>query len=273
MILRRSAPVAAFAVCALLALPRAGASAPSERTSLPRQTLSDLRALFSPRSALILTTGAVATGFAYAVEDPDAAEEFLGRGALDTFSDAGNVYGSTYFLGSASLGAWALGSALGEARLAGTGRDALEAIVLSQCVVVPMKAVVDRERPDGERYSFPSGHMANAASVVPILWRSHGAAAGIVASGLALCTALGRQEDRRHYLSDVVGGATIGFAIGDVIARRAEEEARAAARGAASEGSAVATADEGAADRRVTSKRAAPRLDVSPRAISLRWTW
>ncbi len=236
-------------LCALLALPRTCVPAPRERTSLPRQTLSDLDGLVSPRSALILTTGAIATGFAYAVEDPDAAEEFLSRGALDVFSDAGNVYGSTYFLGPASLGAWALGSALGEPRLAGTGRDALEAIVLSHVIVAAMKVAFDRERPDGERYSFPSGHTANAVSVAPILWRSHGAGAGLVASGLALCTALGRQEDRRHFLSDVVGGATIGFLIGDAIGRRAEAE------------------EEGAA------ARAAPRLEVSPRAVSLGWRW
>lgn len=254
---------AALAVCALLALPRACAAAPRERTSLPRQTLADLGGLLAPRAAFILSAGAAATGFAYAVEDPDATEEFLGRGALDAVSDAGNVYGSTYLLGPAALGAWGLGTALGRARLAATGRDALEAIVLSQAVVGTMKVVFDRERPDGERYSFPSGHTANAAGVAPILWRSHGAAAGLVATGLALCTALGRQEDRRHYLSDVVAGAAIGFAIGDVISRRAAEEERAA----------QADAGDGPANRRGPSKRAAPRLDVSAREISIRWMW
>ena len=252
----RVGPIAAgivIAACALFALSGA---------CLAGQALSDLHGLVSPRAALILTTGAIATGLSYAVEDPDAAEEFLSRGALDAISDAGNVYGSTLFLAPAALVTWSLASAFDDGRLAKTGRDALEAIVLAQCVVAPMKVVVDRERPDGDRYSFPSGHAANAVSVVPILWRAHGAGVGLVASGLALCTALGRQEDRRHYLSDVVGGATIGFLIGDTIGRRAAEE-ETASRAAA----------EGGIPGRNSAGRRTPRLEVSPRAVSLGWTW
>jgi membrane-associated phospholipid phosphatase len=168
----------------------------------------------------ILVTGGAATGLAYEVEDPRAAHDFLERGALDTASDFGNVYGSLLFLGPASISAWSLGNAYDNERLRDTGRDMTEALLVSQFLVVPIKLAVDRQRPDGDRYSFPSGHTANAVSVVPILWRSYGAKVGIVASGLALCTALGRQEAERHYLSDVIGGATIGFLVGDTIARR-----------------------------------------------------
>jgi hypothetical protein len=265
-----AATAALAALAALSAVPRAALGAPPERASLPRQALDDLGSLFAPRSVWILATGAAATGLAYAVEDPDAAADALDGGGVDALSDVGNVYGSTYVLGGAALGAWTLGNAFEETRLAWTGRDALEAIALSQAIVAPMKVLVDRERPDGDQYSFPSGHTANAVCVVPILWRAYGAGVGAAASGLAVCTALGRMEERRHYLSDVVAGATIGFLIGDVIARRAGEEER-AARAAGMAGD--ASGPEAATTGRPRPDRRAPRIGISPRAISLSWRW
>jgi len=82
------------------------------------------------------------------------------------------------------------------------------------------KYAVDRKRPDIGGMSFPSGHTATAWSTVPVISSYFGWKAGVAAATAATCTGLGRIEEGRHYLSDVLFGASLGFAVGDLVAQR-----------------------------------------------------
>ena len=44
--------------------------------------------------------------------------------------------------------------------------------------------------------------------------------------GCAVATLIGRMEDRRHYLSDLVFGATIGLAMGEAVIAQRRDVAR-----------------------------------------------
>ncbi len=87
-------------------------------------------------------------------------------------------------------------------------------LLVSWGVVWALKVGVGAERPNGGRYSFPSGHTASAFAVAPILTEYYGWKVGVAAHALAVSTALARMEERRHYLADVLFGAAIGLAGG-----------------------------------------------------------
>jgi membrane-associated phospholipid phosphatase len=90
-----------------------------------------------------------------------------------------------------------------------------------------IKVLVDRERPNGDRYSFPSGHTAAAFTTAGVLTRRHGPWIGAASLVLAGFTALGRMEDLKHWASDVAAGATLGWIIGRNAARSDPEDPKA----------------------------------------------
>jgi len=179
----------------------------------------DLRSLWSARSLEIVAAGAALTLAARPLDDPDAAVRLLGRGAVDGFSDTGNVYGGSLVL---VLGA---GGALGAGRLAHdpslnrAGSEMARSLLYTGAVVTTLKVAFHRKRPNGGPYSFPSGHTAAAFAVAPVLARRFGWAGALPAYALATGTAMGRMEDRKHYLTDVIFGAAVGTTIGIAVAR------------------------------------------------------
>ena len=86
-----------------------------------------------------------------------------------------------------------------------------------------LKQVVHRQRPDGgEALLFPSGHVAVATAaaltVVLVLRATRApprrrARAASLAGCLVLVIAVARLVQTVHYITDVVGGAAIGFAV------------------------------------------------------------
>jgi membrane-associated phospholipid phosphatase len=137
--------------------------------------------------------------------------------ALDGQADLGNLYGNGALLGGAALGLMVGGRVAGNEALRTTGGEMARALILSGAMVWGLKLAVHRRRPNGGAYSFPSGHSAAAFSVAPVLARRFGWRAGVPAFALAAFTGMGRMEDRRHYLSDVIFGAAVGVAVGEAV--------------------------------------------------------
>jgi undecaprenyl-diphosphatase len=133
-----------------------------------------------------------------ALEAPMRAASAGGRGVL--------VFGSLLVMALA-------GGPLGPA----TARTALCVLVPVNLGVEGLKRVVLRERPDGERNrsnaSFPSSHAANAAALALVLsqrWRRW----RLVFWAVALVVCWSRIYLNRHFLTDVLGGVTIGVGLG-----------------------------------------------------------
>jgi membrane-associated phospholipid phosphatase len=101
-----------------------------------------------------------------------------------------------------------------------TGNDLCRSLLASGAVVWSLKLAFSRTRPNGGQYSFPSGHTAAAFSVAPVIQKHFGLKAAIPAYALALATGLGRMEDSKHYLSDVLFGAFVGLTVGESVVGR-----------------------------------------------------
>jgi membrane-associated phospholipid phosphatase len=85
-------------------------------------------------------------------------------------------------------------------------------------VTAGLKFTVRRTRPDeSSRTSFPSGHTSGAFATATVLKRRYGWKAGIPAYGAASFISLSRLNENKHYLSDIVFGAAVGFMAGRTV--------------------------------------------------------
>jgi membrane-associated phospholipid phosphatase len=183
-------------------------------SSLPGLLRATSAPLLTRRTAAIVLSGAALAAASIAFENPERATRALDRPPWEQFADIGNVYGNGAVLGAGVLTLFAVGSHTGSTNVRGAGLEATRSLGAAFAATAVLKLAVRRTRPDGGAYSFPSGHAAGAFAVAPVLARHFGRKAAIPAYALALMTGLGRLEDRKHYLSDVIFGATLGTAAG-----------------------------------------------------------
>lgn len=184
--------------------------------SLFRDIGSDFRHLPSRETAWIL---GAAGGIGLAVQRQDArvtrdaAQSF----ALDRVFESGELIGGGAVQVGAAFATYAMGRVARNPRTAAVGADLLRAQMLNTVLTQGVKLSVGRTRPDGSRFSFPSGHASSSFATAAVLQRHFGWRAGVPAYGLAAYVAGSRLQENRHYLSDVVFGAAIGMVAGRTV--------------------------------------------------------
>jgi len=98
--------------------------------------------------------------------------------------------------------------------------DLGNAIVVNFAYSALLKVTVRRERPDGSNnQSFPSGHASDAFTWATVIERHYGWKLGAPAYALAATVGYSRIVRDKHYLSDVVAGATLGYIVGRTVVR------------------------------------------------------
>lgn len=193
-------------------------------SEIPGALLDDVGATPTRENGLLLLGGTLAAIVVYQFEDADGISRALNQPVIDDLADFGNVWGDVRVQAPLALGAWGAGAWAGDERLARTGFDLTRGLLLTYTTVSLTKVAVNRTRPNGEDYSFPSGHTAAAFTTAGVVTRRYGGWAGGVSVGLGVLTALGRMEDMKHYASDVIAGATIGWIFGRTVARDDPED-------------------------------------------------
>jgi hypothetical protein len=137
---------------------------------------------------------------------------------VNTAFRPGQYLGSTQVQIAFSLGTYAVGRLNDQPKAAHLGMDLLQAQILTELLVEPIKFATQRERPDGsDNHSFPSGHSAITFATATVIERHLGWRKSVLAYGIASYVALSRIHDDKHYLSDVVFGAAVGAIAGRTV--------------------------------------------------------
>ena len=129
----------------------------------------------------------------------------------------GHGLGDIYFQGSFALGTYLVGYGAKKPRVMLLGADLVRAQLMSGFITDVTKVIVQRQRPNGANYSFPSGHTTSAFASAAVLQRHFGLKAGIPAYAIGAYVAASRMANNRHYPSDLVMGAAIGIVSGRAV--------------------------------------------------------
>lgn len=92
----------------------------------------------------------------------------------------------------------------------------IKASAYATTITTGLKYAIREPRPGNtsERNSFPSGHSTTAFAFSGYVLEEHGLAWGVPALAISTFVGISRINDNRHYLHDVLAGATIGMAYG-----------------------------------------------------------
>jgi membrane-associated phospholipid phosphatase len=178
------------------------------------------RGLFAREQLTPLAIGSVV---ALALSPVDRKLSDAVRGKADRLGRFGNVVGHPLTLGVIS-GGLILGS-LGtdSGRFRGYAFTLSQGLIVAGSVATATKLVVRRPRPNGEsKLSFPSGHAAVTFALAAVSSHYYGKQAGIPLFALASLVALSRVESGKHFPTDVVMGATVGYISGRAAIRGAQ---------------------------------------------------
>jgi membrane-associated phospholipid phosphatase len=180
------------------------------------RTIGDFKRLPSRDTLAWLGIGA-AIALAAHPADQSSSRGLGGSLTADRTFEAGEILGGAIFQFAGSAATYLTGRAVGSSRITAVGADLLRAQVLAQTVTTAMKYAVQRDRPDGTQYSFPSGHSSVSFASATVLQRHLGWKVGALAYGAATYVAVSRIQEERHFLSDVAFGAAVGIVAGRAV--------------------------------------------------------
>jgi hypothetical protein len=141
-----------------------------------------------------------------------------------TISYAGSIYG----LGAVATTFYLIGRKNNNYRARETGLLSAEALTDSVIAGTALKGITQRARPragverseffDGGN-SFPSGHATQAWAVAAVIASEYKQrpAVQIAAYGIASAVSVARFTGHNHYISDVLAGSAMGYAIGKFV--------------------------------------------------------
>ena len=183
----------------------------------PENLARNLGGLFDQEAVRPFIVGGLATGASFAFDDEvrDAVAN-PGTGFGRFMDKAGGTLATSLFVG----GLFIAGRVADNQRFRAVTYDMAGASIVTAGLTAAFKFTVHRTRPDGsDNRSFPSGHTSAAFALASVAEQHYGWKVG--AAAYAATTAMGasRLMEDKHYLSDVVAGATIGYMVGAATVR------------------------------------------------------
>jgi len=163
----------------------------------------------------IFWTGTILTAAIYLSDDDlsgKARRATLRKKPLDRWSKVGEVIGWGYLNGTYFLGSLIAGGASNRKN----AEYMAEASGYTLALTLLGKEIIQEQRPDqSEEFdSFPSGHTSMAFAFATVITANHGWAWGLLGHLTAAFIGYSRIQDDRHYLHDVLAGATLGMSYG-----------------------------------------------------------
>ena len=99
-----------------------------------------------------------------------------------------------------------------------------KATIYSGLITDIIKPIINEQRPNGGRSSFPSGHSTTAFAFASFAASEHPWYIGFPAYLLASYVGYCRMQDNYHYLHDVMAGATIGMSYGIALSMNSKDQ-------------------------------------------------
>ncbi|MBI2337496.1 MAG: phosphatase PAP2 family protein [Deltaproteobacteria bacterium] len=181
---------------------------------MPRHIGNDFKYTFWSSTGAVLV-GSLGASAAFHPLDDDLnrklnANEIFGK----TFNDVSGWVLSPYSQFGVSLITWGIAKKLDKPKLAMTMESTLEALAITEVLTLGAKLATQRTRPNGERFSLPSNHTSSIFATATVLTSAYGWKVAIPAYSLATLSALTRIDSKKHWLTDVLAGASLGIAVG-----------------------------------------------------------
>jgi membrane-associated phospholipid phosphatase len=184
---------------------------------LPANLVRSAIGVFHADNLVPFLVGGAATGVASLADDEVTdSVNYSGSGWGKHVATAGGpIWGSMVV-----AGLFTAGRLSDHPRFRAITYDMLDAVIVNFGYSEVIKAAVGRERPNGENnQSFPSGHASNAFVLATVAERHYGWKLGLPAYVIAGVVGASRIQQDKHYVSDVVAGATLGYIVGRTVVR------------------------------------------------------
>jgi membrane-associated phospholipid phosphatase len=184
--------------------------------AFPKNLGRNFVGVFSGQNLLPFAVGVAATTTASAF---DSRTKSLLQGACQSCGTTGAMLGGNAIV--PVVGAlFAAGRFAPQGRFRSATYDFAQAMIVNGAYTSILKYSVQRARPDGSNsLSFPSGHTSTAFSLATVANHHYGWKVGVPAYVLASGIGFSRIEKDKHYLSDVLAGATLGVIVGRTVRR------------------------------------------------------
>ncbi len=157
-------------------------------------------------------------------ESPELTEHWALSKFADNFFELGEGLGNPIYHMAASALILSFHGKKQNSSLKSFGSDLLRAQIFNGLITISMKGLINRKRPDGTPYSYPSGHTSTAFASAGVIYHHFGYKIGIPAFITASYVGLSRLQENKHYVTDIVAGAIIGTYVSFKIVRRSKSE-------------------------------------------------
>jgi len=186
--------------------------------------VEDVKHLPAKQNLYLVGIGGALAGAAHPVDQSFNARLRSHYDAVNAAFAPGKYFGNTPEQVALSLGTYAYGRIFKQPKTSHLGMDLLQAQILTEMLVQPIKFSARRMRPDqSNRLSFPSGHSAVTFASATVLERHVGWRKSLLGYTVASYVAASRLHDNRHYLSDVIFGAAVGSIAGRTVVHHAAD--------------------------------------------------
>lgn len=181
---------------------------------------ADFAALFSTHSIIPLAAGVA--GYSLATIPEQDLERHFARGDLwGAWGDPGKYIGHPIAIGGAAVSLFALSRKSHNVKFRSFAYSLVQGMIMDAPFTYILKPATHRLRPNGlDHLSFPSGHSVDTFMFATVITQHYGWKAAIPSYAVAAYVSATRLEERKHHLTDVVGGAAIGVLAGRTVSRR-----------------------------------------------------
>jgi membrane-associated phospholipid phosphatase len=197
---------------------------PVEAKALERRTLGrffpnvgrSFIGVFSKPSVAPLIIGGSLAGFGSLLDD-----DIHESAAKDSLGDAGDTLGGPVVSLSVATALFIGGRFANEGRFRAMTYDLGVGTLVNAGYTEIIKVAVGRERPDqSDNKSFPSGHTSHSFMVATIARKHYGWKLGAPMYAIAGFIGYSRLNKDKHWFSDVLAGATLGYISGITVVRQ-----------------------------------------------------